>query len=186
MGRFPLGGGDKALDHFPGMIGMGCRAGGDRAGEIPGCHGVGRGPADADHLINPVDDLAGAHIAVAAAGAGGAEKAGRHAAQSDAIVGGNDVFCDILGQDLFGGSAGYFRAAFTTVSRDCHIISPSSVEETGKSLFFTAEHTKIIENTLIEYVSSVGSVLSVVNFQFFFISGRRPVWRPARYFSSAW
>ena len=118
---FAAGGFQEALDHLPGVVGVGGGAGGNGAGEVAGRHGVGGGAADADHLLDTVDDLAGAHVAVPAAGAAGAEETGRHAAGFDPIIGGLDVLGDILGQDFLGRHTGDIRAAFTTISFDSHL-----------------------------------------------------------------
>jgi len=102
IGTIALGGFDETLDHLPGMIGVGGRAGGHGAGEATGGHGIGGGAADADHLIDAVDELARPHIAMSAASAAGAEQAGGHATGLDPVEGGLDVLGDTLGQNLLG------------------------------------------------------------------------------------
>jgi hypothetical protein len=84
------------------MISVGCRAGGNKPGKVPGSHSVGSGPANTDHGFHTIDDLAGPHITDSAAGATGPEKTGGHSTIINAVIGGAYLFCQILVQKVQG------------------------------------------------------------------------------------
>jgi len=67
--RFTLGSGDKAAHHLPRMIRVSRSSSRDYTGKIPGSDGISSCPADTDHGLHPINNLAGPHITDLAAGA---------------------------------------------------------------------------------------------------------------------
>jgi hypothetical protein len=95
------------------MIRMSGRTGGNHPAEITSGNRFGSGPADPDHLRDPVDNLTRPHITVSAADPAGAKETGRHSPVINPVKGSLNALGNILGQNLLGRGTGYIIASFT-------------------------------------------------------------------------
>jgi len=104
------------------MICVGGGSGCDHSAKMPGCYGIRIDTANAEHLINTVNNLAWPHVAMTTTRTPGAEKTSRNTSIVDPVVRSADLFSQILIQQITSRCTGDRITAFGFSSFTTHNI----------------------------------------------------------------